>query len=66
MMSSGRYHWPLAHRQDKQSAPSKINMPSWEAPVIWGLREGTPQQKCLENRYGKEDYLWRGTNSVMV
>lgn len=29
-----------AHRQDKQSAPSKINMPPWEAPVIWGFKGG--------------------------
>lgn len=29
-----------AHRQDKQSAPSKINMPLREAPVIWGLKGG--------------------------
>lgn len=30
-----------AHVQDKQSAPSNPNMPPSEAPVIWGLKEGT-------------------------
>lgn len=28
-----------AHRRDKQSAPSKLKMPPWEAPLIRGLKE---------------------------
>lgn len=34
-----------AHGQNKQSAPSKPNMPPWEAPVIWGLKEGTRDER---------------------
>lgn len=39
-----------AHRQDKQSAPSKINMPPLEAPVIWGLREETTDERGVGHR----------------
>lgn len=33
-----------AHRLNKQSSPSKINMPLWEVPVIWGFREGASDE----------------------
>lgn len=36
---------PSAQTQDKQSTPSKINMPLWASSVIWGLREGMRQVK---------------------
>lgn len=36
---------PSAHRQDKQSTHSKINMPLWASSVIWGLMEGMRQVK---------------------
>lgn len=61
----------LAHGQDKQSAPSKPNMPPWEAPVIWGLKEGTRDEwgaiETTENTRGDWLlYLWRCISSVMV
>lgn len=48
-MNSRRWDWPGAHRQNKQSAPSKLNMALWEAPVIWGLKEETRDEGSLRN-----------------
>lgn len=56
-MNSRRWDWPGARRQNKQSAPSKLNMALWEAPVIWGLKEETRDEGSPRNDGDWQLYL---------